>query len=167
MVEVAQVTSDGGIEAVRELMREYTAWAFSLTPESSDAPTFQGLADELNTLPGVYSPPDGRLLIATNDGQPAGCICLKPADSTTCELKRLYVRPAFRGLGIGRRMVEMLLHEARQIGYQRIELNTHITMTGAHAIYRAVGFRLTSTPSDFPEQLKSVAVFMELDLCSD
>src|SRR5689334_4762501 len=117
MLTIAQATSDTEIEAARELLREYTAWALSIEPDSIQAPTFQRLDEELDSLPGEYAPPAGRLLMATEYGQPAGCICLKPRNSSTCELKRLYVQPKFRGLGLGGQLVERLIDEARQAGY--------------------------------------------------
>lgn len=164
MLTISQVQTEAQIVAIRELLREYTTWAFALTTDSDQAPTFQGIDDELMTLPGVYNPPAGRLLLAMQDGQPAGCIGLKGHDATTCELKRLYVRPTFRGLHIGWQLVNRLVNEARQSGYQRIVLDSHVSMIKAHAIYQAVGFRRVSIPNDFPETLKPVVVFMECDL---
>ena len=116
MLGISQVKTDAQITAAQELFREYTAWAFTLTAGSDQAPTFQGLEEELATLPGVYAPPAGRLLLAMQAGQPAGCICLKGHNATTCELKRLYVRPTFRGLHIGWQLVNRLVKEARQAG---------------------------------------------------
>jgi GNAT superfamily N-acetyltransferase len=164
MLTISQVNSEAEIVAVRELMREYATWAFTLVPGSNKAPAWEGFDQELATLPGVYAPPAGRLLLAMQDGQPAGCVCLKAHDATNSELKRLYVRPTFRGQNIGQQLVEMLIEEARQSGYQRIVLDSHISMKKAHAIYQEVGFRLVSAPDDFPENLKPIVVFMECDL---
>ena len=164
MLTISQVNSEAEIIAVRELMREYATWAFTLVPDSNKAPAWEGFDKELATLPGVYAPPAGRLLLATQDGQPAGCVCLKGHDDTTSELKRLYVRPTFRGQNIGQQLVKMLVEEARQSGYQRIVLDSHSSMKKAHAIYQEVGFRLKSAPHDFPEHLKPIVVFMECDL---
>ncbi len=162
MLVISQVSTPSEIKSVQELLREYTAWAFTLTAGSDQAPTFHGLEQELATLPGIYAPPTGCLLLAKQDGQPAGCIALKGHDATTGELKRLYVRPAFRGRNIGRQLVAALIAEARKYGYQRLILDSHISMTKAHEIYMAAGFRKVNTPSDFPEVLKPIAVFMEL-----
>src|SRR5689334_17403450 len=126
MLTIDQIETRDQIAAVQELLREYTAWAFSLEPGSDAAPTFQGLEKELTSLPGIYRPPGGCLLLAVQDGQPAGCIAFKPLDSTTCELKRLYVRPAFRGLHLGRQLVSRLIDEARRSGYKRMALDSHI-----------------------------------------
>ena len=162
MLAISQVSTPSEIKSVQELLREYTAWAFTLTAGSDQAPTFHGLEQELATLPGIYAPPTGCLLLAKQDGQSAGCIALKGHDATTGELKRLYVRPAFRGRNIGRQLVAALIAEARKFGYQRLILDSHISMTKAHEIYMAAGFRKVNTPSDFPEALKPIAVFMEL-----
>jgi putative acetyltransferase len=164
LIRISQVKSDAQIEATQELFREYTAWAFTLAAESNQAPTFQGLEDELAKLPGIYTPPAGRLLLATQGAEPAGCICLKSHDAITCELKRLYVRPKFRDLKIGWRLVNRLVEEARKSGYERIVLDSHRSMKKAHALYQAVGFKRVDTPDDFPEALKPVVVFMECDI---
>ena len=164
MLTIAQANSEAEIAAIRELMREYATWAFSIVPGSEETPAWAGFNAELATLPGAYAPPAGRLLLAMQDGQPAGCICLKGHDDTTSELKRLYVRPTFRGQNIGQQLVKMLVEEARQSNYQRIVLDSHISMKKAHAIYLEVGFRQVSAPDDFPEDIKPVVVFMECDL---
>jgi putative acetyltransferase len=164
MITISQVKSDAQIAAAQELLREYTAWAFTVAAESEQAPTFQGLEEELAELPGIYTPPAGRLLLATHEEEPAGCVGLKGHDAATCELKRLYVRPKFRGLKIGRRLVNRLVEEACTSGYSRIVLDSHRSMKKAHALYRAVGFERVNTPDDFPEALKPVVVFMECDI---
>jgi len=167
MLKISQVESQEQIVAIRELFREYFDWIFTLAVGHEDAPTFDGLEEELQTLPGIYSPPTGRLLLATQDGQPAGCVCLKGHDATTSELKRLYVRPSFRGLKIGWQLVNMLVDEARQSGYQKIVLDSHVEMKKAHALYQAVGFQIVETPADFPDHLKPTVVFMEYDLTTN
>ena len=164
MLTISQVETEEQIAAVSELFREYVDWIFTLAIGHEEAPTFEGLEDELSTLPGIYAPPEGRLLLAIQDGQPAGCICLKGHDAVTCELKRFYVRPTFRGLKIGWQLVNKLVDEARASGYQRMVLDSHIEMKKAHALYRAIGFEKVETPDDFPEHLKPEVVFMEYDL---
>jgi carbonic anhydrase len=161
---ITQAATETQLDAVRELMREYTAWAFTLLEDSDKAPTFQGLDAELAALPGAYAPPAGRLLLATADGKPAGCVCFKGHDASTCELKRLYVRPTMRGLNLGWRLVSTLIEEARRSGYRRMVLDSHMAMKKAHELYRAAGFRDVAAPPDFPEHLKPIVVFMELDL---
>jgi GNAT superfamily N-acetyltransferase len=164
MVSISQVSAPKEIHDVQDLLREYTTWVFTLTAESNQAPTFQGLEEELATLPGIYAPPTGSLLLATLNSQSAGCIALKRHDATTGELKRLYVRHTFRGRKIGRQLVNAVIETAREMGYQRLILDSHISMKSAHAIYEAAGFRKVETPIDFPEDLKPIVVFMEMNL---
>jgi len=164
MLVVSQAESPSQIAAVEELLREYTTWAFTLEAGSEHAPAFQGLDRELATLPGIYAPPKGRLLLATVDGRPAGCVCLKGNDAVTCEVKRLYVRPGFRGMKIGEQLIANLLEEARGEGYRRVVLDSHHSMKAAHARYEAAGFRRVSPPDDVPDRIKAIAIFMECEL---
>ena len=164
MLTISQVSTPSEIQSAQELLREYTAWTFTFTGDSDQAPAFQGLEKELATLPGIYAPPTGCLLLALQDDQAAGCIALKGHDATTGELKRLYVRPAFRGRGIGQQLVAAAIAEARKVGYQRLILDTHISLTKAQELYAAAGFRKVDTPSNHPEEFKPFAVFMELTM---
>jgi GNAT superfamily N-acetyltransferase len=164
MVSISQVSAPKEIHDVQDLLREYTAWVFTLAAESNQAPTFQGLEEELATLPGIYAPPTGSLLLATLNSQSVGCIALKRHDATTGELKRLYIRQTFRGRKIGRQLVNAVIETSREMGYQRLILDSHISMKPAHAIYEAAGFRNVETPIDFPEDLKPIVVFMEMNL---
>ena len=133
MIEAKQVASPDQIEEVRSLFLEYQA---SLDVDLC----FQGFADELARLPGNYAPPLGRLLLATVDGVPCGCVGLQAIDAEICEMKRLYVQAGLRGLGLGRLLVTRVLDEARAIGYQRIYLDTLPSMARAAAMYCAMGF---------------------------
>lgn len=164
MATISQVSTAADIAEVQDLLREYTAWALSLTADLERPPTFEGLEEELATLPGIFVPPAGRLLLARHAGQSAGCIALKGHAAGTGELKRLYVRPAVRGLALGRQLVAAVVQAAREAGYQRLILDSHKSMTQAHALYQAAGFRFVSAPPGFPEAIKPLAVFMELAL---
>lgn len=132
-IEVVSAT-DEHTAIVRELFREYAAGlAIDLC--------FQNFEDELSTLPGSYAPPRGRLLLAKADGKIAGCVALRPMDNEAAELKRLYVRPAFRKRGIGKTLVARVLDEARQIGYRVARLDTLLEMHDAIALYTLFGFK--------------------------
>lgn len=120
--------------AARDLFREYAA---SLSVDLS----YQGFDAELAGLPGDYQPPRGRLLVASYDGAPIGCCALRPLVGDTCEMKRLYVRPGFRGLKVGRLLVERMIAEARADGYRRMWLDTLPSMNEARVLYESLGFR--------------------------
>ncbi len=142
------------IPTVRALFGEYAAWlGFDLC--------FQNFAQELADLPGGYAPPTGRLFLALVDGEPAGCIALCRIDMKTCEMKRLFVRPAFRGRGIGESLTRALITAAREIGYARMRLDTLPTMTSALKLYRALGFGEIA-----PYRYNPIpgAIYMELEL---
>lgn len=134
-IELIQAASPQHVAQARELFLEYAAsLGFSLC--------FQGFDEELQTLPGAYAPPGGRLLLAHHAGQVAGCVALRRLESHVCEMKRLYVRPGYRGKGVGRMLVDRVIAEARRIGYERMRLDTiESSMQDAIALYRHRGFR--------------------------
>jgi GNAT superfamily N-acetyltransferase len=151
----AQAEAPPQIAQARELFLEYAqSLGFSLC--------FQNFEDELAGLPGDYSPPEGRLLLAEHEGQLAGCVALHKLTADVGEMKRLYVRPQFRGKGFGRIIAERIIAEARQIGYRRLRLDTvEPVMKDAVAMYRKLGFKEIE-----PYRVNPVAgaLYMELRL---
>jgi GNAT superfamily N-acetyltransferase len=134
-LKLTQAESPEQMAHARELFLEYAqSLGFSLCFQNFDA--------ELAGLPGHYAPPEGRLLLVEYDGQLAGCVALHKLESGICEMKRLYLRPRFRGKGLGRVLAERVIAEARQIGYQRMRLDTvEPVMKDAVAMYRKLGFK--------------------------
>ncbi len=154
-MKLIQATSEAEIQDARTLFEEYHEWlGLNLC--------FQNFDKELASLPGEYVPPHGRLLLASKDDRVAGCIALRKLDEGTCEMKRLYVRPDFQGTGLGRLLAESLIEVAREIGYQRMRLDTLPgKMDRAIAMYRRLGFKNIEPYYFNPVQ---GAAFMELDL---
>jgi ribosomal protein S18 acetylase RimI-like enzyme len=156
-MRIEQAESPEFIPIVRELFVEYF--------ESVGVGfCFQGFTQELAQLPGEYVRPWGRLFLAfddKDDKQVAGCGALRRIDRETCEMKRFYVRPAFRGKGLGRELIRALIGAARASGYARMRLDTLPSMTAAIALYRALGFREIAPYWANPVQS---AVFFELRL---
>jgi len=144
------------LETIRELFLEY---AESLEIDLG----FQDFGRELAGLPGDYAAPDGCLLLAVGGGEPAGCVALRRVDATTCEMKRMYVRPACRGSGLGRALGLAVMDEGRRREYTAMRLDTLPTMHAAIALYRSIGFE----PID-PYRFNPIpgAMFMEADLTS-
>ncbi len=134
VVTIAQASSAQEIEETRVLFVEY---AESLGVDLA----FQDFDAELAGLPGKYAPPEGVLLLARVDGALAGCVALRRIEGDICEMKRLYVRAAFRGLGLGRRLVARIIAEARKRGYRAMRLDTLPNMAAAQALYASFGFR--------------------------
>ena len=151
-IEAAEGAGDLG--HVRELFLEYAA---SLDIDLC----FQDFDGELAALPGAYGPPRGRLFLARVDGRLAGGVGLRPLQADIAEMKRLYVRPEFQGLGLGRRLGEATIGAARGIGYRRMRLDTIANMCAAQALYRYLGF--AEIPPYYDNPLEG-EVYFELKL---
>jgi putative acetyltransferase len=154
LLSIREATQGPDLVAVRELFQEYAAaLGVSLC--------FQGFDEELAGLPGKYAPPGGRLLLAASAGDSAGCVALRPSGPGSCEMKRLYVRPAYRASGLGRLLAERIIHEARNAGYQRMRLDSLPTMQAAIHLYQRLGFQEIAPYTANPVE---GAVFLELQL---
>ena len=149
-------TTEEDMDVVRELFREYQAWL------GVDL-CFQGFEDELASLPGVYAPPLGRLYLVNDDatGRIAGCIAIRPRDNGRCEMKRLFVRDAWRGRGLGRKLAELSLVEAKKAGHTHMCLDTLGHLTSAIELYGSMGFQEIEAYYDNP--LDDVR-YMEIEL---
>lgn len=132
-IVLKQVKEAGLVADARELFREY-AEAIGTDLE------YQGFSAELAALPEPYVPPRGALYLAHVDDTLAGCVALRPLDGQTGEMKRLYVRSAYRSLGLGQRLVEAVIAAARQAGFRELRLDTLPTMASAQSLYRRLGF---------------------------
>ena len=152
-LELIPATLPEHIEQARELFLEYgRSLGFSLC--------FQSFDEELKGLPGAYGPPGGILLLARYPDHFAGCVAFRKLETGVCEMKRLYLRPADRGQGLGQILVQRLIAEARASGYQRMRLDTiQSAMKDAIALYRRIGFREIEAYSKIPIP---GAVWMEL-----
>ncbi len=154
MVRIVPALSADDMAQVRSLFQEYAA---GLGVDLC----FQGFAAELAGLPGAYAPPGGALFIARAADQPAGTVALRSLGAGTCEMKRLYVRPAFRRQGLGRRLALEVIAAGRRIGYERMRLDTLARMEPAIGLYSALGFKRIEPYCANPIQ---DAVFFELAL---
>jgi putative acetyltransferase len=155
MLKITQAETVGEIAEARLLFREYETWlGMSLC--------FQDFENEVASLPGKYAMPHGRLLLAHDDDKLAGCIALRKLEDGICEMKRLYVRGGFRGKQIGLKLIERLIADARDTGYERMRLDTYPPKMGkAVKLYESHGF--VSIPAYYHNPHEGV-LFMELTL---
>ena len=149
------------LDDIRALFSEYMQMLVSINPEFRLYLDIQHYDEEEKDPSGKYALPDGRLYLALEDGCPAGCIALRRLDSISGELKRLYVRPAFRGRHIAWQLAERIIGAARAIGYRNLYLDTLPELAAAVNLYRKLGFTETAPYNDGPEDR---TIFMKLSL---
>ncbi|MGZ3664282.1 MAG: GNAT family N-acetyltransferase [Ktedonobacterales bacterium] len=167
-IEISRASTPEQLDAVRSLMRAFVEWHRerhdadrALIDQYFDAKTFDA---ELSGLPGKYAPPCGCLLLARLDERPAGYVALREIDADTCEMKRMFVAPTYRGKGLGRALAEAIIYEAKTIGYTTMRLDTSVRQVEALRLYESIGFREIAPYYDVPSALKEWLIFMELDL---
>ena len=154
MLKIIPVKTEEGLHQIRLLFEEYAASLdFNLS--------FQNFEEELANLPGDYAPPQGHLLLALWRDQIAGCVALRKINQEQCEMKRLYVRPQFRSLEIGKGLAREIIEEAKKIGYSGMRLDTVPSMKRARDLYESLGFRRIPPYRHNPIR---GAVFLELQL---
>ena len=134
MAEIRWAMIPGDLIAVRSLFQEY---ADSLDFELD----FQDFREEMETLPGKYAPPLGSILLARENGETVGCVAVRPLGEDICEMKRLYVKPAYRGKRLGRELALAIIEEAKRLGYKAMRLDTVVAMKEAATLYRTLGFQ--------------------------
>jgi GNAT superfamily N-acetyltransferase len=166
-MKIYQAESSEHQQHVRELFWEYLQWANQKVEETFNV-SFDiaaMLEADMQTL-AKFSPPDGRLLLGEVDGHMAGVVAMKPLNATICEIKRMYVRPAFRRRGLGHALVQQLVDDAKHIGYKQMRLDSPRFMTAAHALYRSFGFQEIApyAGSEIPTEFQQHWIFMELRL---
>ncbi|WP_291909171.1 GNAT family N-acetyltransferase [Chitinophaga sp. CB10] len=156
MIEIIRVTADdtANLDAVKSLFREYANW---LSVDLS----FQQFEDEMAHLPGAYAAPTGALFLAKSDGQIAGCVAVREFDNSTAEMKRLFVRDAFKKQGLGKMLAATAIEESKKLGYKRILLDTLAHMRPAIELYTSLGFQPIAAYYDNP---LSSAVYLSLNI---
>ena len=158
MVSIVKADSEQHLEHARTLFREYTS-SFAGETSFQHYLVLQNFEEELLYLPNGYVPPEGVLLLALEAEKPAGCVAVRRLSSSVCEMKRLYVKPEFRRLGVGKKLVNAAIEKASGLGYERMRLDTLPSMKQAQALYASLGFKRIAAYCDNPVE---GAVFMEL-----
>lgn len=168
MYQVVKATSGADTAKAKELAAEYIRW---LSAEVGRSGLDGGLAlqslsygDGISQLLKEFVPPSGRMLLATNSTRAAGCVALRELEKGVCELRMLYVRPEYRGLGLSRALVQTAIDEACAIGYRTMYLETATFMQEAQGLYRSLGFREIEPYEDIPEELRAITICMALNL---
>ena len=167
-VEVREALSAADYGAVAGLMRAFIAWHYErhssdrhIIDSYFDPATFEA---EMKHLPGCFSPPQGALLVAEENGRIAGCVALRELRNGACEMKRMFVAPEFHGRGVGQALARAVIERAKDLGYSKMMLDTGPAQREAQGLYRKIGFKDVEPYYDLSPQLRDWLVFMELDL---
>jgi len=167
MLQIGPADSQLQFRKVRELLIELTEWDMAqvagLGLDAQGVLDFYYASGE-EALPGEYAPPHGRMLLATHSEKPAGCAAFHRMTADICEMKRMYVRPEFRQMRIGRQLGDALIEVAREAGYGVMRLETTKFMDKAISLYSSLGFRTCDPYYTIPERFRAITVFMELKL---
>jgi GNAT superfamily N-acetyltransferase len=168
MIAIFQATTTSQLDDVRGLMRGFVAWHrerhvadMELIDRYFDKREFEA---ELAALPGKYAPPGGSLLIGYKDEKPAGCVAMRDLGYGVCEMKRMFVLPSARGLGVGHKLAEQILADARAAGHRAMRLDTSKHQDEAMRLYERIGFRRIAPYYPLTDDLKDWLVFFELSL---
>lgn len=169
-MEIVPASTDSDLDSVRRLMRMFVDWHFErhheyrdLIERYFDSGAFEA---ELAGLPGVFVPPGGALLVARIGEKVAGCVALRDLGDGACEMKRLFVDPAFHGKGIGLALAQAVIAEARRQGYTRMFLDTGPKQVEAQGLYRRLGFNYVPPYSPVSDDMRDWLVYMELTLAA-
>lgn len=167
MLKILPAESEMQYQQVRELLVEHIAWDTSqvshLGLDGQEALAFYYASGD-EALPGVYAPPQGRMLLASHSAKAVGCGAFHRMTQKACEMKRMYVRPEFRGMQIGRQLTETLIVAAKEAGYVVMRLETTTFMDKAIAMYSSLGFKTCGAYYEIPESFRAITVFMQLNL---
>jgi len=170
MIEIVSAQTGEAFEHVITLSQEYVTWMIAAIQQHYPALDINAFTSEheyddiRKKFPGEHVPPNGCLLVALSDGQVSGCVALGRLSEDTGEMRTLFVRPAFRGMGIGKKLAEASLHEARKFGYRYVRLDTLGFMHSALNLYRSLGFYDIAPYRDLSASLKQYICFLELKL---
>ena len=167
-IKILDATSEEHLDHVRDLINAFLKWHLKRHLEDTDLINEyfdpKDFEEELASLPGKYSLPSGKLLLAFYNDQPAGCVALKKIEDHSCEMKRMFVYPEFHGKGIGYALAKAIIDEAKKIGYSSMKLDTSIRQIEAQNLYQGFGFKNIEAYYELPEMLRNWLVFMELKL---
>jgi len=170
MVEIVFAQTGEALGQVITLSQEYVTWMIAEIRERypafdvNELTTEHDYDDIRKKFPGDHIPPHGCILIALSGDEVCGCVALGKLSEDICEMRTLFVRPAFRGMGIGKKLVEAILNEARKFGYRSMRLDTLAFMVGALSLYHSLGFYDIEPYRDLSDSLKQYICFLELKL---